>query len=206
VAALTGATADFLGRLLRLDANSLVRLRDTEMWSRVPWNVLVTRAATVPVRGDFTVNAAEWLALGQEDPSTLEHLDAQWRAGLPTGTIVVRETMPAHIIGRISEAAAETLRETESSGLRGRAVGARMLRDALLDHVPITVAADAANPTPVRVPQRIVQAVVRMGLLPTDDGETVRIVTTGPWIGIATAYGSAWWRTQSGLTLNPYRA
>jgi hypothetical protein len=206
VAALTSGTADFLERLLRLDANSLVRLRGTELWSRVPWNVMVMRAGTASRPADFTVNAAEWLALGDEDPSALEHLDAQWRAGLPTGPIVVRETMPAHIIRRISEAAAETLRETESSGLRGRAVGARALRDALLDHVPIIVAADAANPTPVRVPQRIVQAVVRMGFLPTDDGETVQIVTTGPWIGIATGTGAAWWRTQSGLTLNPYRA
>jgi hypothetical protein len=186
-----------------LEPRSLVRVRGAELWSRVPWNVLVTVPASVPA-ADITVSAAAWLALGADDPSTLERLDAQWRAGMPAGPIVVRETMPVQVVRRVSEAAAETLRETESSGLRGRAVGARVLRDALLDHVPIIVAADADYANDVRVSQRIVQAVARMGLLTeVSDKETARVVTTGPWVGISTDRGAAWWRAQSGLALNP---
>jgi hypothetical protein len=202
VARLDPATLEFLARLVRLEPGSLVRLRGAELWSRVPWNVLVTVPALVPA-GDITVSAAAWLALGVDDPSTLERLDAQWRAGLPAGPIVVREVMPLQVVRRMSEAAAATLRETESSGLRGRAVGARVLRDALLDHVPIIVAADADHASDVRVSQRLVQAVARMGLLTEMSGkETARVVTTGPWVGISTDRGSAWWRAQSGLAVN----
>ncbi len=202
MARLDPAIGEFLARLVRLDPQSLVRVRAAELWSSVPWNVLVTVPTTAPVQHDITVLAAAWLALDADDPSTLERLDAKWRAGTPSGPIVVRETLPVHVLRRVSEAAAETLRETESTGVRGRAVGARALRDALLDHVPIIVAADTDNATEVRVPQRIVQAVARMGFL-AGPGEAARVVTTGPWIGIATDRGSGWWRTQSGLALNP---
>jgi hypothetical protein len=210
MADLTAATADFLRRLVRLDPSVLVRARGGDLWSRVPWNVLVTRPGSVPAADDRTVRASEWLALGLDDPSSLERLDGQWRAGLPPATVTVRETLPALVIHRISAAAADTLRETESTGVRGRAVGARALRDALLDHVPITVTADTPDATPVRVPQRIVQAVVRVGFLPPvsqdDESTAVRIVTAGPWIGISTDCGTAWWRGPAGLTLSPHRA
>ncbi len=200
--AMNPSTGDFLARLVRLDPQSLVRVRGTQLWSRVPWNALVTRPATIE-SDDRTVRAADWLALGTDDPSTLERLDAQWRAGMPGNALVVRETLPVAVVRRMSEAAAETLRETEATGLRGRAVGARVLRDALLDHVPITVAADADHPTDVQVPQRLVQALVRMGFaVDGPDDQTARIVTSGPWIGIATVRGAAWWRGPSGLVVN----
>jgi hypothetical protein len=210
MAGLTPATGDFLARLVRLDPASLIRVRGPELWSRVPWNVLVTCATGATDAGaaarDVTVSAAGWLALGTDDPSTLERLDAQWRISLPSGPIVVRETMPIRIVRRVSVAAAETLRETESSGLRGRAVGARALRDALLDHVPIIVAAEPAD---IRVPQRVVQAVARLGFLGAEgveDEATAQISTCGPWVGIATARGAAWWRAPSELQVYAHRA
>jgi hypothetical protein len=49
----------------------------------------------------------------------------------------VLEEIPAGSLRRVAEAAAGTLREVTTRGLQGRAVGVRVLREALLDHVPI---------------------------------------------------------------------
>ena len=203
---------EFLARLVRLDPQALVRIRSnrtsavpaTELWARLPWNVLVMRPIS-SVTGDCTVSAKAWLSSGRDDPSQLAHLDAQWRVGMPPSAVSVRETLSADVLRGVSEAAAETLRETAVAGLNGRAVGARMLRDALLDHIPIVVAADAVYPNELRVPQRLVQAVARMGFL-GEKADQARILEAGDWIGISTGLGDAWWRGRSALSLNAHRA
>ena len=87
-------------------------------------------------------------------------------------------------------------------GLGGRAVGSRVLRDALLDHVAIT--ATDGDQT-VEVPQRLVQAVARMGFAGADDDAGVRVLAGGAWIGLAAAYGVAWWRRPGDLFVAPAR-
>jgi hypothetical protein len=76
----------------------------------------------------------------------------------------------------------------------GRPVGERLLRDALLDHVPIVVESAGQR---VEVAQRLVQAVLRMGFLGADPAgaaeQPVAVRVAGGWVGIAAGYGTAWW-------------
>lgn len=198
---MTPGIGDFLTRLVRLDPAAVVRVRTGEVWARVPWNVLVTRTVS-GLSADTTVRASAWLSLGGDDPSSLPRLDGEWRTSLPSAAFETIETVPSDVLRRLSAAAAATLRETATGGLNGRAVGSRVIRDALLDHVPIVV---TSGDHEVRVPQRLVQAVTRMGLLGADNVPT-DIVAAGPWIGLAAAHGHAWWRPASTLSLRPHRA
>ncbi|HEU0239982.1 MAG TPA: hypothetical protein VFR11_12020 [Micromonosporaceae bacterium] len=210
----------FLARLVRLDPVALVRLRvgatQTTLWGRVPWDVLVSRtlvglssADGEPPDGeppdgelsdgDFVVRASDWLtAPATSDVRTLTRRDAGWRTALPPLRREVLEEVPGDELRGLGVAAADTLRATEAGGVGGRAVGARAVRDALLDHIAIVV---SAGPRRVEVPQRLVQAVVRMGFAAAD--EPVRVLAAGQWIGLAAAYGTAWWRPSTGLGLTP---
>jgi hypothetical protein len=149
------------------------------------------------------------LRSGEIDIAALARRDSEWHAGLPVSAGMVVETMPTSVVRRVSTAAADTWRQTAESGLEGRAVGERVVRDALLDHVPITVTVDdpmaKSVGTAIEVPQRLVQAIARMGFLGSDD-EPLQIVAVGPWVGISTAHGAAWWRRSAGLSVRPHTA
>jgi hypothetical protein len=216
----------FLARLVRLNPGALVRLRpagphDSELWAWLPWEVLVTRRVTGSVEVDRTVAAADLLArlagageagagetgagetggtaaAGGADPlDGLPSRDDQWRWPLPPTTSSGVETVPAEVVRRVGAAAASTLAELGGSGLAGRPVGQRMVRDALLAHVPIVA---ESGGTRVDVSQRLVQAVLRMGFVGAgDDPITVRLA--GPWVGLAAGYGSAWQQRGGGLVL-----
>ncbi len=213
-----GASADveaFLGRLVRLDPVALVRLRRTgdrsTLWGHVPWNVLVSRtvAGSFGADGDMVVRACDWLAAGGDDAALngLLRRDAEWRQALPPDNRAVIEAIPAADLRSLGAAAAGTLRAAEAGGVGGRAVGARVVRDALLDHVAIVVSAGERR---VEIPQRLVQAVVRMdfaaGAGGHGSGGPVRVVRAGPWIGLAADYGTAWWREASGFGIAPVRS
>jgi hypothetical protein len=209
----TGGVTDveaFLARLVRLDSQALVRVRATAertvVWGRVPWDVLVSRTVTglsatrAAAAGDVVVRAADWLASASTltDVRSIARPDAAWRSPLPPSGREVLEELPADVVRSLGSAAADTLRIAETQGVGGRAVGSRAVRDALLDHVAIVV---SAGPRRAEIPQRLVQAVVRMGFAAAD--EPVRVLGAGPWIGLAAAYGTAWWRPTVGLTLTP---
>lgn len=208
----------FLARLVRLDPKALVRVRSVDshrlagssspaggervaLWGRVPWGVLVTRTAGVsglgaPVEGiDITVSAAGWLATAESGLSALERRDSAWRGALPASAGVVRETIETSVVRAISAAAESTLRATAAGALGDRSIGERAIRDALLDHVPIVVESDGER---IEVPQRLIQAVVRMGFL-SSDSAPVHIRTIASWVGVSAAYGVAWWSAQNGL-------
>lgn len=219
---MTGDLEAFLSRLVRLDPAALVRVRAAAggrvaVWARVPWGVLVSRTLEgfdLEV-GDLTVRAADWLAAGGGDPGGLRRMDTAWRAPLPGAGARVVETVPVAALRSLGEAAARTLRETEAGAL-GRAVGARMLRDALLDHVAIEVSADGGA-LRVAVPQRLVQAVVRMGFLgpgePSGEvsegasgGGAAHVIHAGQWVGVAAPFGVAWWRRPGEFSVTPVPA
>jgi hypothetical protein len=198
----------YLARLVRLDAAALVRLRPVgggalELWARLPFEVLVTRRVRAGLTDDATVRAADLLRVldAGSDRLPARH-DAQWRWPVPPGTGHVVERLPAAEVHRVGAAAATTLREAATAGVRGRAVGERVLRDALLDHVPVVVITDDGRR--VDVPQRLVQAVVRMGFLgpPTTGGEADVRVAHG-WVGLAAAFGTGWYRSSRGLEVRP---
>ncbi|WP_308442881.1 hypothetical protein [Catellatospora sp. TT07R-123] len=200
----TAPTADaaaFLSRLVRLDPAALVRLRPagadrTALWAALPWGVLVTRTVDGCADRDRVTTAAALLA----GAARLPERDGDWRLPLPPSAGRVLESLPVEVVRQAAEAAAATLREVEADGLRGRAVGQRVLRDALLDHVVITGKSDIDD-VPFSVPQRLVQAVVRMGFLGTSG--QVSVVTAGPWTGLAASFGTAWIRATSALTVRP---
>ena len=220
--------APFLGRLLRLDPAALVRLRaaavpgadpaapatgtDAQpdaadrvvLWSRLPFGVLVSRSVPArPARPDLTLPAArlnQLLALpGGPTTATLDgaRSDAAWHWGLPSLPGEAVETVPLADVRRLALAAAQTVRAAGSSGVGGRPVGERVLRDAVLDHVAIEVE-DAGRR--LRVPQRMIQALARMGFLGSDDADTVAVRSApGGWVGLSAPYGAAWHRPDGGM-------
>jgi hypothetical protein len=170
------------------------------LWARLPWRVLVTReVADGSAPGDVTVGAAALLKAGGALPPAR---DAEWRWPLPPHAGTVLEEIPARRVREVAAAAAGTLREVTATGLAGRSVGVRVLREALLDHVPIVVETAAGR---FEVPQRLVQAVVRMGFLGETE-EPVRVRRAERWVGLAARYGSAWLPPPPGaLTMRPGR-
>ena len=213
----------FLSRLGRLDPAAPVRLVPaadgrTALWAPLPWGVLVTRvvALTTPAA---RYPASELLAALERDPASIaghagsdpvgsggpvpaDPLAGGWRWGLPPSPGVAIERIPAAELRRVGAAAAQTLRAVSAGGLAGRAVGQRALRDALLDHIAVTVEAAGQR---VAVPQRLVQAVTRMGFITASPSvqEHVTVRVSAGWVGLAADFGTAWWRRSSGLTLTP---
>jgi hypothetical protein len=204
----------FLGRLTHLDPDAVVRLRPaapdrTALWARLPWRALVTREVAMAVPSDVTVGAAALLAGDPVSPR-----DPDWRWQLPPSPGDVLEEIPAQRLREVAAAAAGTLREVTETGLDGRAVGVRVLREALLDHVAIVVETDAGR---FDVPQRLIQAVARMGFLGSAES-LVRVLRADPggggarrsragggrWVGLAAQYGTAWLPPPPGpLTVRP---
>jgi hypothetical protein len=177
----------------------------------LPFGVLAVRPLAVTIDTDVTVGARALLATLQ-DPTAPppQRRDEAWRWPLPPSRGRVVETIPAAEIGRLAQAASTTLREAAEHGVGGRAVGERVLRDALLDHVPIVVT--GSDGVRVEVSQRLVQAVVRMGFVPIPSADPFKSVTFGDnlvtvrlavgWIGIDTSYGSTWYRPSSPMRLS----
>ncbi|HEX5542835.1 MAG TPA: hypothetical protein VFX60_14950 [Micromonospora sp.] len=216
----------FLARLARLDPGALVRLRRaapgwTALWARLPWGVLVGRTVDGAGPGDATVSAAALLAeLSAGGARLPARRDVEWRHPLPPSPGRMVEAVPAATVRRLAAAAAGTLRTAAVEGVGGRAVGERTLRDALLDHVAIVVTEPVQGeseglPARVEVPQRLVQAVIRMGFLGPDPGrgqgetaasnslETVQVRLVGQWVGLSAPYGVAWLRNVGQLALTP---
>ena len=197
----------FLARLTRLDPAALVRLRSsgarTSLWARLPWDALVTREVAGSGPADATVSAGELLAELTRDGGALPvRRDHEWRWPLPPPGGSAVESVASAEVARLAAAAAGTLREAASVGLGGRAVGQRALREALLDHVALVVTRPDGRS--VEVPQRLVQAVVRMGFLASGvDASGVRVCVAGRWVGLSAPYGVAWLPTVNTLTVMP---
>lgn len=198
----------FLARLVRLDHAALVRLRRAgddrvALWGRLPWSVLVTRTVAGSVSEDATVAGRALLdGLAAGRTALPRRLDAQWRWGLPAqdgGRVV--ESLPAARLRELGAAAGRALRAAVAGGVGGVPVGERAVRDALLDHVAVVVQATSVNnliTERIDIPQRLVQAVVRMGFLRATenrDEPPVRVLVAGKFVGLAGEYGVAWYRS-----------
>jgi hypothetical protein len=202
----------FLSRLARLDRAALVRLTSaaagdeprTAMWGRLPWHVLVTRTVRGPGPGEATVAAGDLLAALAGGRAELPaRRDADWRWPVPPDAGRAVERISGGELIRVGQAAAGALRTATAT----RRVGERVVRDALLDHVVIVVT-DATDPAAdrVEVPQRLVQAVLRMGFLgssPTSVDDPIQVRITGKWTGLAAPYGTAWLRPVKDFALRP---
>ena len=73
---------------------------------------------------------------------------------------------------------------------------------------PEEIVVEAAGGSPrTEVPQRLIQAVVRMGFLTTESNVVVR--RAGSWVGLAGEYGAAWHQPigeSLNLHVSPYRS
>ncbi|MER7169679.1 hypothetical protein ABT336_26965 [Micromonospora sp. NPDC000207] len=172
--------------------------------------VLVVRTVAGTGPADATVAAGELLAALENRRTELPaRRDAQWRWPLPpTGSRAV-ETLPAAEVRRIADAAAGTLRTAAAHGVGGRAVGQRILRDALLDHVPVVVTPDTGPAEPVEVSQRLIQGLVRMGFVGSVDADLaggVGVRASGRWVGLVGPFGAAWSQKVVDLAVTPVRA
>nr|WP_205809312.1 hypothetical protein [Micromonospora sp. HNM0581] len=203
-----------MARLVRLERAALVRLRPaaggvrTALWARLPWEVLAVRTVAGASPGDVTVAADQLLAeLAAGRAALPARQDAQWRWALPPALSRRVETLPVGELRRLAEAAAGTLREAAQHGVGGRAVGQRVLRDALLDHVAVVVTPDDEPDRPVEVTQRMVQGLVRMGFLGTSrdrsDGDGVQVRAAGRWVGLVGPYGAIWSQKATNLVVRP---
>jgi hypothetical protein len=205
----------FLARLTRLDPAAVVRLRSagpagrTTLWARLPWTVLVSRTVAGAGPGDATVSAAALLAELERGGTGLPpRRDPDWQWPLPGSTGELVETMAGVDVRRIAAAAAGTLRSASDHGVAGRAVGQRVVREALLDHVAVVVtgSASAGPGGRIEVSQRLVQAVVRMGFLgPVEaiESDLVQVRITGRWISLSAPFGAAWSLKVSQLSIMP---
>jgi hypothetical protein len=172
----------------------------------LPFQVLVYRTLAVAPESDITVNAAE-LRDALPRGLSVRRRDEAWRWPLPPADEVV-ETIPAADVIRLAAAASRTLRTALAQGVSGRAVGERAVRDALLDHVAVEVT--TAEGERIEVRQRLVQAVVRMGLLgrvgaplsDTDRDGQVTVRRAMSWVGLSGLHGCAWYRPISPLRLS----
>jgi hypothetical protein len=197
----------YVARLLKLDSAAAVRLRPVgteavELWAMLPFRVLVTRAVAADGPGrDVTIRGGDFLQwLVKPDMPFPAPRDQLWRWPLPPSGAVAVESVPGGEIWRVAEAAEITLRDAMTHGIGGRSAGERVVREALLDHVPITVTSPAGER--IDVSQRLVQALVRMNFLARDGVGAVTVRVMGGWIGLASTYGSCWHRPTSSLLLN----
>jgi hypothetical protein len=214
----------YLARLVRLDPGALVRLRPagdgaSQLWARLPFEVLVTRRIRAAVAEDVTVRAADLLATvaAGADRLPARH-DTAWTWPVPAGPGRVVERLPAADVRRLGAAAEATLREAATGGVGGRAVAERALRDALLDHVAVVVVTEDGDR--IEVSQRLVQAVVRMGFVGSDPagvgvradggpavgaevGPDVKIRVSAGWVGLAGSFGSGWRKLSTSLDVRP---
>jgi hypothetical protein len=196
----------FAYRLLRLDPQALIRLRPAgpdrvQLWAVLPFGVLATRTIAADATSDTTVAAADLLAR-LDDPGLPPptRRDAQWRGPLPPAVVPAVEQLPVADVVRLAQAASETLRAATTGGVAGRAVGERVLRDALLDHVAVVVTGPDGRS--VDVPQRLVQALVRMNFHGRGSDGMVTVRAAGAWVGLSGEYGAVWFAVRSALRLS----
>ncbi|WP_216592905.1 hypothetical protein [Verrucosispora sioxanthis] len=152
----------------------------------------------------------EHAALVRLRPAAAGARTALW-ARLPWEVLAVR-TVAGACPGDVTVAAGQllaagTLRAAAEHGVGGRAVGQRVLRDALLDHVAVVVTPDDEPDRPVEVTQRMVQGLVRMGFLAasedSSDADGVQVRAAGRWVGLVGPYGAIWSQKATDLVVRP---
>jgi hypothetical protein len=124
--------------------------------------------------------------------------DHEWHWPVPAGRGEVVERLPADAVRRVGVAAGRALREATGPAGRGGPRSDRALRESLLDHVPITVESAAGR---VEVRQRLVQALLRMDFMGTQNDEPVTVRRAGEWVGLCARYGDVWHRTTTSLSI-----
>ena len=198
-----GDLGTFVGRVVRLDPMSVVRLRAGNgrvvAWATTPFDVLATRAVTGTLDPDDVVAPATGLltALSVDRAATVDPgMGGLWQGELPPdqGWAAV-ESVPAAELEALTERGLTVARE--NAGPLGPPA-------SLLDQTVLTVSA-AAVPGQVKVPLRCLFALSGMGFLGApedlDRAETVRVSATPAWLRLDARYGAVVRRRLTALPL-----
>lgn len=210
-----GDLGAFLGRAVRLDPASLVRLRAAgaerhiAAYARLPFDVLVGRT----VRGaipepDVTVAAADLVAALDRAVPGAEgcavplppRRDAQWRGPLPPlGPWRRLDSVPVADLRRIISAGNRTFWEARKTRMPDPRE-AQMTGEVLLDHDALEVSSGADRTV---LPLRVLHAVWRMGFLGHQPEAPCAVSIAGSWTRLAAPYGSAYRQSGSLGLLTP---
>jgi len=190
----------FVARALRMDAESLIRVRQQgemlQLWATTPFDTLVTRSVTgTMTRADATFHAANLLpglAVSRNavvDPGPA--VDPLWRTQLParSGWVVV-DSVPAAALAELNEQGGTAARDNVSP--------AGGTTTSLLDSEVLTVIGSGMR---VVIPMRCVFALAGMGFAPNEPDEMVRVAATDAWLRIDARYGAVVRRRHSLLPL-----
>lgn len=194
----------FLGRVVRLDAGALVRIRPSgpdhlTLWAKLPFDVLAARTATGAWFDDATVAAAELLdavslaPAGAAGPAPLElptRRDAEWRGSLP----------PERGWQPLDQVPSDIVRQLITAGEKAfRAAGTQAAGESLLDHETLRVRGNASGAPEVAVPFRVLLALARMAFL---GDRPVDVAKCGPWVRLTADHGQVFHRASAlGVTL-----
>jgi hypothetical protein len=168
--------AAFAARVARLDPAAPMPVRGGRLWAVLPFGVLACRELS----GDLPEGVYQAVELS-EGRATAH--PAGWHGRLPSEPWNAVETVPAAEIARLDRQAAEAIRQR-----RGKSVGDRRLRDAMLDHVALHVEYEGEV---YGVQFRLIAALMRMGFLAEDP---VRVMLARRRIGLAATFGAVWER------------
>ncbi|WP_216216116.1 hypothetical protein [Amycolatopsis aidingensis] len=196
--------AAFVARAVRLDGQTMVRLRERERgggvleaWVATPFDVLVTRAVAGTVSPpDVTVSGNELLAAltvaGGERMDPGPPRDLYWQSELPmAGTWQPVDEVPAEVVAKLAERGATVARD--NVGPQGTPPA------SLMDQTVVTVSSEAVQ---IKVPMRCLFALSGMGFLDSSrPDDVVRVTATDSWMRLDARYGAALRRRHALLPL-----
>lgn len=192
----------FVARAVRLDAQTMVRLRQrtetvVEAWATTPFEVLVTRAVHGGVTpSDVTVTGSELLAAltvaRSEQMNPGPPRDLLWRSELPpSATWRPVDDLPVTVVGDLAERGVELAKE--NVGPQGTPPA------SLMDQNVLTV---SGTDIEVPVPMRCLFALSGMGFIDSSLREdVVRVSATDSWLRLDARYGAVLRRRRALLPL-----
>lgn len=192
----------FVARAVRLDQNTLVRLRQrgdgvVEAWSTTPFEVLATRAVAGDITpSDVTVSGNELLAAltvaGGERMDPGPARDLMWHSELPASSRwQLVDELPATVISELADRGVTLARD--NVGPHGNPPA------SLMDQTVLTVTGGEQE---IKVQMRCLFALSGMGFVDsTIDGDVVRVTATDSWMRIDARYGAVLKRRHALLPL-----